>query len=455
MNRLAWSFAARARRRGTVLRSVAVALVASSLAACSAIPRGTETAGVPRAAPAASSRATTSVPQKIYPEIEAPDRTLRRAILPVAPPPLAAVPTGTTARAMGVRSGTAVAGLGLNSSEARAALAAFRLSCPSLLRRTDASGLTRNEDWRGSCAAAAGWRDGEATAFFEQWFETAVIGEGGAFATGYYEPEIRGSRTRRPGYTVPVYAKPADLIEVELGLFSDSLKGKRIRGQVAEGRLVPYPDRAAIERGALANRGIEIAWAADPVEFFFLQVQGSGRLRLPDGQVMRIGYDGQNGRDYVGIGGMLRGRGLLPPGQASMQGVMAYLRAQPDGGRAIMNENGSFVFFRELNGAGPFGALGLPVTPKTSIAADPAFVPLGAPVFLALDRPEATGLWVAQDTGGAIKGANRFDTFWGAGDEARRIAGGMSGRGQAWLLLPRGTVARLNGGGDAGAAARR
>ncbi|TXJ10927.1 MAG: hypothetical protein E6Q28_13380, partial [Afipia sp.] len=189
--------------------------------------------------------------------------------------------------------------------------------------------------------------------------------------------------------------------------------------------------------------GLEIAWAADPVEFFFLQVQGSGRLRLPDGGVMRIGYDGQNGRDYTGIGALMRQRGLIGPDQASMQGIVQWLHDHPDQGRDIMRENKSWVFFRELTGPGPIGAMGVAVTPRATVAADPRYIPLGSPVWLSLDRREGTGVWIAQDTGGAIKGANRFDTFWGAGDEARAIAGGMSGRGAAFLLLPVGTLARL------------
>jgi 3D (Asp-Asp-Asp) domain-containing protein len=209
---------------------------------------------------------------------------------------------------------------------------------------------------------------------------------------------------------------------------------------------VPYYDRTAIEQGALDGRAPVIAWAADPVELFFLQIQGSGRLRLPDGGVMRIGYATQNGRDYTGIGKLMLDRGILARGEASMQGIMAWLRANPEQGRAIMRENKSYVFFRELTGPGPLGAMGHPVTGQGSVAADPKFVPLGAPVFLSMDRQDANGLWVAQDTGGAIKGANRFDTFWGAGDEARAIAGGMAARGTAWLLLPKGTLARLTGG---------
>lgn len=153
---------------------------------------------------------------------------------------------------------------------------------------------------------------------------------------------------------------------------------------------------------------------------------------------MRVGYDSQNGRDYVAIGKLLRDRGLLPPGGANMQSIKDWIRANPDAGKALMRENLSYVFFKELKGPGPLGALGVAVTPNGTVAADPNYVPLGAPVFLKLDRPQASGLWVAQDTGGAIKGPNRFDTFWGAGPEAEANAGGMSASGQAWLLLPKG-----------------
>jgi membrane-bound lytic murein transglycosylase A len=381
-----------------------------------------------------------------------------RAAAPSLPSPSASAPeppsqASGSALLAGVRPGPAISSLALTAEGARSALAAFRISCPALVKRTDASGLTRPGQWTAACAAAPSWPDGDAISFFRQYFETAVIGAGAAFATGYYEPEIAGSRTRAPGYDVPIYRRPPDLVEADLGLFGDAWKGKRIRGRVMDGKFVPYDDRAAIEAGSLGGRGLELAWAADPIEFFFLQVQGSGRLRLPDGQVMRIGYDSQNGRDYVGVGGLMRQRGLLAPGQSTMQGIMAWLRDNPEEGRAIMRENKSFVFFRELTGPGPIGALGLPVTARATVAADPAFVPLGAPVWLTLDRAEANGLWVAQDTGGAIKGANRFDTFWGAGEEARRIAGGMSGRGEAVLLLPKGALAAIDSG-NGGSAAR-
>ncbi len=357
--------------------------------------------------------------------------------------PSSATPQAT-AQSTGVVAGPQVATLKITLEQATRALTAFRLSCPGLLRRPDKSGLTHPNDWEAACAAVATITDPRS--FFIDQFETIQVGTGQSYATGYYEPEIEGSRTRDVGNQVPVYAKPDDLVEIDLGTFSDTLKGRLINGRVSGLRFVPYYDRGEIDDGAIAGHVPVIAWAADPIEFFFLQIQGSGRLKLADGSVIRIGYAAQNGRDYVGIGALMRDRGLIVPGQLSMQGIMAWLRANPEQGRAIMRENKSFVFFRELTDDGPIGALGIAVTGKVSVAADPFFVPLGAPIWLGLDRPEAIGLWVAQDTGGAIKGANRVDTFWGAGDEARRIAGGMSGRGPAYILVPRGTLARL---GDA------
>ena len=363
-----------------------------------------------------------------------------RPALPVQPP---VTPVADTATAIGVGivRGPDIASLLPSGERSRKALEAFRISCPVLMKRMDQSGLTRGSDWNSACAAASSWPITSANEFFVRYFEAVQVGEGAAFVTGYYEPEIAGSRTRQPGYQVPVYRRPPELIDVNLGMFSDSLKGKVIRGKVQGTSLVPFDARDQIVSGSLAGRGLEIAWAADPVEFFFLQVQGSGRLLLSDGGVMRIGYDGQNGRDYVGIGKLMKDRGLIQAG--SMQDIMAWLRANPVEGAAIMNENKSFVFFRELTDSGPIGALGVPVTAEATVAVDPKYVPLGAPVLLSLDRAEPNGIWIAQDTGGAIKGANRFDSFWGAGSRARAIAGGMSARGSALVLLPIGSAARL------------
>lgn len=360
---------------------------------------------------------------------------------PVAPVATVPTPGAMTAIKAGVTPGPSLRSLPITGDQAARALAAFRLSCPALQRRSDLSGLTRGADWQPACAAAADVR-GDARGFFAQWFETVQVGDGKAFATGYYEPEIAGSRERRPGYEVPVYARPDDLVEVDLGLFSTDLKGKKIRGRIEGNAFVPYYDRAAIDDGALGSHARIIAWAADPAEFFFLQIQGSGRLRLPDGSVIRVGYDTQNGHDYTGIGALMKQRGLLGPGQTSMQGILKWIHEHPDEGRNIMHEDKSFVFFRVLDGS-PIGAMGLAVTPRVSAATDPRFVPLGAPVFLSMDRADASGLWVAQDTGGAIRGSNRFDTYWGAGDDARAAAGGMASHGTAFVLLPIGTLDRL------------
>ncbi len=358
-------------------------------------------------------------------------------------------PTPANAVAAGLRKGPAVRDLRIALSDAEAALASFRESCPKLVARTDASGLTRGEDWQAACTAAASWPAGGTQEFFEAQFETVAVGDGESHVTGYFEPEIAGSRTRRPGYDVPVYRLPPDLVrDWPAETPPDQRTGRAPLGRFDErGRFVPYFTRAEIEDGALAGKGLEIAWVADPIEFFFLQIQGSGRLITPEGDVIRIGYAGQNGGGYTAIGRPMRERGLIGPGTpyaTSMQGIVQYLRDHPGEGRAIMRENESWIFFRELTGDGPLGALEVPVRRESSVAADPAFVPLGAPVLLwGGDRHELHGLWIAQDTGGAIKGPNRFDSFWGAGDEAETIAGGMNDTGRALLLLPKGTLARL------------
>ncbi len=384
--------------------------------------------------------------------------TLLAGCVRVIPPPRDVPPVSTVPGVVtpipappALRAGPSVANLGLTEADAGPALRSFVESCPQLLSRSDTSGLTQRDDWRSACTAARAWPSGQATSFFAQLFETAEVSGGEAFATGYFEPEIAGSRVRVPGYDTPVYRLPPDLIRARPAEMPETERtGRAPLGRYDEtGAFVPYYERAEIENGALANKGLEIGWAADPIEFFFVQIQGSGRLRTPSGEVIRIGYAGQNGRDYVGIGGVMRERGLIgdQPGQyaGSMQGIVRYLRENPAEGRALMRENKSWVFFRELTGDGPLGALGVPVRTLSSVAADPAYTPLGAPVWLSMDRAEANGLWIAQDTGGAIKGANRFDTFWGAGADAARIAGGMSARGRALLFLPKGTIARRTG----------
>ena len=365
------------------------------------------------------------------------------ATTPIAPLAVNAA-TGTSARSVGIIAGPAVSTLPLSEEMARRALLSFIASCPAASKRNDLSGLTRIEDWQRVCEVAPKWDPANAKSFFSDRFESVQIGSGAAFATGYYEPEMAGSRTQSAAYPVPIYRRPPDLVEIDLGKFNDGLKGKKLSGRIAGGTMVPYADRGQIEDGALVGRGLELAWAADPVEYFFLQVQGSGRLKLPDGAIMRLTYAGQNGRTYNSIGAYMKARNMLQPGQYTMQGMKAYFRSNPEIARQVMRENKSFVFLAELMGEGPLGSLGVVVRRQASVATDPMFTPMGAPVFLSMDRADASGLWVAQDVGGAIKGANRFDTFWGAGDEAARIAGGMSARGTAFVLVPKGTLARLN-----------
>lgn len=367
----------------------------------------------------------------------------------VSPPPGGTRPPANTAAdavSAGLARGPAIAAL--QPGNAAGALDAFVLSCPGLQRRTDASGLTRAGDWAPACAAARTWPRAQAAAFFSAWFETARVGDGSSFVTGYYEPEIAGVRTRQPGFDIPVYGIPADLVRARPGDAAPLPDGRQPLGRYDEtGRFTAYFDRGQIEDGALANRGLEIAWVADAAELFFLQVQGSGRLRAPDGSVMRLGYGAVNGWDYTGIGTVMAQQGLIGtgPGQypGSMQGILRYIHEHPVEGDALMRQNRSYVFFRENPALSAVGAMGVAVSPRTTLAADPAFVPLGAPVWLQTDRPNVGGLWVAQDTGGAIKGPNRFDSFWGAGAEARQVAGGMSARGQALVLLPKGTLDRL------------
>lgn len=367
-------------------------------------------------------------PAEVRPPVVTPAPTPAPAPKPVVvipPPPANAIAAGVAVTA---------APLFVTQMDASRALRAFRTSCPVVVRRQDRSGLATPASWAGVCAEAQTVAPENAAAFFRDRFDWVSVGNGRAFATGYYEPEIAGSRTPLPGY-IPIHGVPADLIRCTRP------DGETGRGRIDEtGVCTLYHTRPEIEDGALANKAPILAWAADPIDLFFLEIQGSGRVRFPDGSVMRLGYANQNGREYVAIGRLLRERGILPPGGTSMQAIKAWMRSQPDGGRSLMRENLSYIFFKELTGPGPLGAINVPVTPRATVAADPNFVPLGAPVFLAAERPEAYGFWIAQDTGGAIKGANRFDTFWGAGEEATRIAGGMASSGVALILVPKGSV---------------
>lgn len=279
--------------------------------------------------------------------------------------------------------------------------------------------------------------------FLEQHFEPFAAGTG--IMTGYYEPVLRGSPVADQTFRTPLFARPPELIE-------QPLNGNPLRrryGMMVDGRIESFFDRAAIETGALAGRGLELVWVDDPADAFFLHIQGSGRVVMPDGQVLRVGFAGHNGRGYVSIGRLLIERGEIPREQMSMQAIRAWLAAAGhDRATELLRGNPSYVFFRKVEGLsldqGPIGALGVPLTPQRSVAVDRAFIPLGVPMFVTVrdptarrDTPPAGRLVVAQDTGGAIRGPARTDFFWGWGPEAGDRAGRMRDEAEVFVLLPR------------------
>ncbi|MDD4881470.1 MAG: murein transglycosylase A [Gallionellaceae bacterium] len=330
---------------------------------------------------------------------------------------------------------------GWKSDDLKAAWPAWLQSCAVMQRQSA---------WRDVCAGAVRMTSPEPEqirAYFQKRFTPYQIqqAEGGAegLVTGYYEPLLRGSRSLTPKYRYPVRAPPDDLLVVDLGDLYPELKTLRLRGRLDGNKVVPYFTRGDIEAGRTPAPGREIAWVDDPVELFFLQVQGSGRIQLDNGDQMRVGYADHNGYPYRSIGKWLVERGELTLDKASMQGIKDWAREHPDRLPELLATNPSYVFFRELpnQDGGPLGALGVPITPERSIAVDPRATPLGAPVWLATTRPNSSEalnrLVLAQDTGGAIKGNVRADLFWGFGDDAGRLAGAMKQKGRMWLLLPR------------------
>ena len=312
--------------------------------------------------------------------------------------------------------------------------------------------------WRAACEEAKKMptQDGRALRqFFESRFEPYLLtnpdGSTSGLVTGYYEPLLRGSRTRTSVFSQPMLGVPPDLLTIDLGEVLPELKNMRLRGRLQGNKVVPYYSRAEITHRekdkAFADR--VLLWVDDAVELFFLQVQGSGRVRLPDGNLVRVGYADQNGHPYQSIGKQLVERGELKLEQASMQGIQAWARANPSRLNDLLNSNPSYVFFREVPSKGndkdgPAGALGVPLSAERSIAVDPRHVPLGAPIFLATTRPNSNTpmrrMVLAQDTGGAIRGVVRADFFWGFGADAGSQAGRMKQSGQMWVLLPPGVA---------------
>ncbi|MGG5820700.1 murein transglycosylase A [Falsiroseomonas sp. HW251] len=291
-------------------------------------------------------------------------------------------------------------------------------------------------------AAVPAGDDDAARAFLLRRFRALPMGQD--TLTGYYEPELRGSLTRNARFNTPLHARPPELVEIELGNFAPDLRGRRIVGELRDGRLQPLPDRSGILAGALAGRNLEIAWVDDPVDAFFLQIQGSGRVILPDGRLVRVGYAGWNGHPYFAIGRGLVERGVMPRESVTMQSIRAWLAtAGAAEATALMARNPSYVFFRRVElkpEEGPVGALGAPLVPMRAVAVDRAHVPLGLPVWVAGRDPVADAplrrLTIAKDTGGAIRGPARADLFTGWGREAAERAGLMRDAASLWVLVP-------------------
>ena len=280
--------------------------------------------------------------------------------------------------------------------------------------------MLKGPDWAAICALAPKALSNRETArsFFELLFRPIRIGTTPALFTGYYEPELQGSLVPTPRFAYPIYRRPPELVD----------------GQM-------YLSRSAIEAGALRGRGLELAWLDDPVEVFFLQVQGSGRIRLPNGHVMRVGYAGKNHHPYRSVGKELVKRGTHSIAEVSAQSIKSWVRSNPAAGRNLLQVNPSYVFFRRLQNLkqdqGPIGAMGRSITPLRSLAVDPAHVPLGAPVWVEKEgAAPLRRLMVAQDTGGAIKGVQRGDIYYGTGSKAGEVAGNVKDAGRMVQLLP-------------------
>ena len=384
-------------------------------------------------------------------------------VAPPAAPPTPAPPTVKTLTQARFEKVAADALPAIADADLAAAWPALLASCRSFERDK-----ARHDAWTAPCrhaAAVAATDTAAQRAVLAQRFDAyRVLGvtleAGGAEPrllatetrgriTGYYEPLLRGSRTRAGPFVVPLHRPPADLLTIDLSSLYPELASQRVRGRLLQTdkgpRVVPYWSRAELTEERL--RGSELVWVDDPVEAFFLQVQGSGRVRLPDGTTVRVAYADTNGHPYRSIGRVLVERGEMPLEQASMQGIAAWARAHPQRTAELLSQNPSYVFFRELPlgdpQAGPVGAMGLPLTPGYSVAADPRFIPLGAPLLIHTEHPvrgtPLNRLVLAQDTGGAIRGPLRFDLFWGFGADAAGPAGRQRHDVQAWLLVPRGT----------------
>jgi len=310
--------------------------------------------------------------------------------------------------------------------------------------------LKQKDTWKKVCDLADDIKepsDENIKNYFKKYFNlysaTNMDGSDTGTITGYYQPILKGSKVKTSHYKVPLYTTPKDLITVDLSEVYPELKSKRLRGKLAGNKLIPYLSRAEIDGQGSPLAGNEIVWVEDPVEAFFLEIQGSGIIQFDNGEAMQIGYADQNGYPFKAIGSTLVQKKEITMAEASMEGIKNWARKNITKLRDFLNMNASYVFFRKLPNdlPGPIGALGVSIEAERSVAIDPKFIPLGAPIFLSTTQPNASEplerLMVAQDTGGAIRGGVRADFYWGSGDEAGRKAGSMKQQGKIWTLLPR------------------
>ena len=345
---------------------------------------------------------------------------------------------------------------GWSAGDPRAAFGAFQRSCDAMAAQAPATALGAYggtvADWQAVCAASKSADANAARDFFEQWFAPLAVSAGGAkdgLFTGYYEPLLHASRIHRAPYLTPVYGLPPDLVTVDLGAFRPALAGEHIAGRVEHHALVPYATRAEIDAKGLRQTPV-LFWADDPVSVFFVQIQGSGRVGFDDGSSARVSYAGENGHPYTAIGRTLIAQGQLARSKVSLQAIRAWLLAHPGEAQRVMETDASFIFFKELPVGDPdLGAVGaesVALTPGASVAVDRRLHPYGVPVFVATTLPggEASNrLYVAQDTGGAIRGPVRADIFFGFGDKAEALAGTMKQQGRMFVLLPKPLAARI------------
>ena len=334
---------------------------------------------------------------------------------------------------------------------------AFEKSCKRIMKASDDKPFGALEaagtigDWQTACRDFLSLKDPD-TQTLQSYFEFhfaphAVLSNGKAegLFTGYFEASLKGSRKQSERYNTPLYKRNDDLVMVQLGEFREDLKGRRIAGRVIDGKLKPYESREEIVAGDYPHKDEVLVWVDDPIDAFFVQIQGSGVVELEEGGIMRIGYAGQNGHVYYAIGRELIKRGHLTKENVSLQSIKEWLYQNPDQADAVMNTNASYVFFEEKDAekavSGPIGGEGIALTAGRSLAIDRSLLAYGMPVWTDIAPPiESTGrvqkLMVTQDTGGAIRGPVRGDVFWGYGDRAEELAGPMKSKGRYWILLP-------------------